>query len=94
MMMEREKLDPREVLKKLPAYFRADLGVNYNFMISKQKSKIGVSVYNLSNRRNLSYVQYSFKLDSNISGLPKNIVFGTESELLGRSLNLNFSIEF
>ncbi len=79
----------------LPDYFRLDIAAAYNFNISDSTlASFGVSVYNLTNRQNLKYLQYAYRFDTMIQGVPRNIVFGNESELLGRSLNLEFRLQF
>ncbi len=90
----REMLNQKEVLNMLPDYFRWDIGATYNFNIIKKRAQLGLSVFNILNRRNLKYVQYAFKLETQHMGSPKNIIIGTESELLGRSLNLDFTFMF
>lgn len=92
--MERELLEPGEVLRNLPSYFRTDIGLDYNFNIKKSEASIGFSVFNLTNRQNVKYIQYSYRLNAESSGLPKNLILGTESELLNRTLNLNFNLSF
>jgi len=87
--------DNKEVLRMLPDYFRLDIAAAYNFNISESiLASFGVSVYNLTNRQNLKYLQYAYRFDTMIQGVPRNIVFGNESELLGRSLNLEFRLQF
>lgn len=87
--------DHKNVLRMLPDYFRLDIAAAYNFNISDSTlASFGVSVYNLTNRQNLKYLQYAYRFDTMIQGVPRNIVFGNESELLGRSLNLEFRLQF
>lgn len=90
----RGNLDQKEVLKMLPDYFRMDLGMAYNFKMAGRGASFGLSVYNLTDRANVKYIQYAYRFSTVIQGIPRNIIFGNESELIGRSLNLEFRLVF
>jgi len=92
--LPREELDRKESLSRLPDYFRMDIAVIYSFELLGSMASAGVSVYNLTNRQNVSYLQYAYKLESPSGNQAKDLILGTESELLNRSLNIDFSIRF
>lgn len=92
--LSREMLDRKENLKRLPDYFRSDISATYNFNIMATRARLGVSVYNLSNRQNVKYLQYAYRVKTEFNGKTQDFILGTESELLNRSVNLNFSINF
>jgi len=94
MISGKDKLDPKKNQKQLPAYYRVDIGGNYAFNISKVEAKVGLSIFNLFNRQNVKYVQYSHSFGDNGPNGNGNIVIGTGAELLDRTLNLNFNISF
>ena len=91
---ERENIDPDEILSFLPDYSRLDFGVAYKFKLGNVDANIKASVYNVTNRENVKYLQF-------ISGLPiddnldnTNEVFGTETGLLDRTFNLQLGLKF
>ena len=90
----RGELDGREVLSRLPAYFRSDIAINRSFKLGAADAMIGVSVYNLTNRQNVKYLQYAYKVELQQGNNKQDIILGTESELLNRSLNINFNLRF
>ena len=92
--MPRNQLNNKAVIKQLPDYIRWDVSMAYEIDIASLKSSIGVSVFNILNRRNVNYLQYAYKFESQQPGATKNLILGTESELLGRSLNLELTVEF
>jgi hypothetical protein len=91
---DKGKLDPNKNQKQLPAYLRMDIGANYNFQISKIDARFGISIFNLANRQNVKYVQYSHKINTNGPNNNDSIVIGTGADLLDRTLNINFGISF
>ena len=91
IVQDRSQLDPSEHIKSLPAYFRIDLGLDYNFSISGIKSSFGISAFNILNRQNVKYVQYAYRLDGQNAG---STILGSEAELLDRTINVNFTLEF
>ncbi len=91
---DKDKLDPNKNQKQLPSYLRMDIGANYNFKISKVEARFGVSIFNLTNRQNVKYVQYSHKINNNNANNNDSIVIGTGADLLDRTLNINFGISF
>ncbi len=92
----RENIRPRDRITRLPAYMRWDLGVTYDFGIQGMDAKIGISAFNLLDRANVDYLQYIFSVPSNRDGQNNriNTIIGTETSLLDRTVNLNFSLRF
>ncbi len=93
---DRNNIRPKDRISRLPAYFRLDMGVDYSFKISSQEARIGLSVFNLTDRNNVNYLQYIFSVPSNRQGQEKtiNTIIGTETNLLPQTINLNFSYTF
>lgn len=78
--------------ERLPTYHRLDLSFIYKFNIAKAKSKIGLSVYNFYNRRNVRSRRY-FLNHSDYSFIQPSL--GTSDVFdLGFSPNIFFNISF
>ena len=95
--LNRDELRPQDRLSRLPAYIRGDLGVSYQVKLPSSTLDIGLSAFNVLNRKNVNYIQYLFSVPSNSNDSPdrnENILLGTESNLLGRTLNLSLSYSF
>ena len=92
---KRNGLDPDRWISRLPSYNRFDVGVNYKFNILGRQTKLGVSCFNLFDNQNVKYLQYVYSIptQSRNSG-PLNTIVGTETGLLSRTFNMNFSIDF
>ncbi|NND33128.1 MAG: TonB-dependent receptor, partial [Saprospiraceae bacterium] len=86
---------PRTAIRNLPSYQRIDLGIDYSFHFFSQKSTLGFSCFNITDHQNVKYLQYIFSIptDSRI-GAPLRTVVGSETTLLGRTLNFRFRLEF
>lgn len=93
-MINGKSILDRKNQKQMPAYFRLDIGGNYNFKISKIDANVGISIFNLTNRQNVKYVQYSHQINGNGSNSNDSVVIGTGADLIDRTLNLNFGISF
>lgn len=65
--------------ERLPSYQRLDFSASYDFKIKKSGAKLGLSVFNLLNRRNVWYREFE------IAG---NELIETDFELLGFTPNL------
>ncbi len=95
--LRRDELSSNDRISRLPDYWRSDLGVTYDFDLEGMDASIGLSAFNLFNRQNVNYVQYIFSIVSNSQNQPSrpvNSLLGTESNLLLRTVNLNFSLRF
>ena len=80
--------------ERLPNYHRLDLSATYNFNIAATKAKLGVSIFNVYNRKNIKYRRYSkitFDENGNILSDDKYVI--TDIRLLGitPSIFLNWS---
>jgi len=89
----RKDLKLNDQIKFIPPYFRIDLGIEYDRQVLGKKFKIGLSVVNLTNRLNLYNIQYirPVQIKGQNSGLSP---VGTQSSLLGRTLNLSLALKF
>lgn len=95
--LNRDELRPEDRIARLPDYARFDLGAQYQFKLGPTKANIGLSLYNLFNRRNVKYLQYIFAIPSstlNNQNRVVNTIIGTQSDLLPRTLNLSFSVKW
>ena len=87
------ELQPAQRFKRLPAYQRLDLSATFDFNVSKLNSSISIALFNTLNNQNVKYVQsVSTKIVQN--QIPINTVIGSDSNLLGRTLNLSWRIGF
>lgn len=98
-MQDRREGSITPFLGYLKDYHRADVGFSYRFPIFGATGKAGASVFNLFNYKNIKYRQYIYSLpangDSPGSGhLSDQLILGSELELLPRTFNLSFSVEF
>lgn len=81
--------------ERLPDYHRLDLSSTYNFNLGNTKAKIGLSIFNLYNRKNIKYRRFSkitFDENGNILNDDKYIV--TDVLLLGITPSLFFNWSF
>jgi len=62
--LNREDLTPTDFLSRLPDYHRFDIGTDYNFKIKSLDARIGLSVFNLFNVKNVKFTQYIFSIDT------------------------------
>ncbi len=93
---DRRDVDIGDFITYLKDYHRADLGLNYTFPFLGAKGEAGLSVFNLFNRSNIQYRQYIYSLPRE-EALPlqsRNVVLGTELELLPRTFNLSLAIKY
>ena len=89
----RSDRDQRSIFDRLDPYNRVDLGVNYRVSHGKLKFDIGASLFNIFNNENLKFQQ---TIESRFSDNERieNTFHTTETNLLARTLNLNFKITF
>lgn len=89
---DRKKVDPKKFRSKLPDYLRLDIGVDYSINLSKNKVTLGASIFNLLDRSNVKYIQQIDRTRQGSSA--ENIILGSTSNLLQRTLNLNATLSF
>jgi hypothetical protein len=76
-------------------YHRVDIGLHYQFPLLGTTANIEASVFNLFDRENVAYRQFTYSLAGQTEqGPARNIVLGNDLELLQRTFNLGLSIEF
>jgi len=82
----------------LESYQRVDIGATYRFTWNNTKGKIGFSIFNLLNRKNVKYRQYILSVSDPDpepgKQRPRNTVLGTELQMLDFTPNLSFSLQF
>ena len=92
------ELSPAQLFDRLPAYHRIDLGIRYPFTWKWVDCALGLSVYNVTNRRNVKYQQfvYSIPYQNRDNGMIRNLnqVIGNTTGMLDRTVNLSFSARF
>ena len=94
-----EPVNLQEVLKNetytsLDPYHRLDLGVSHGLEIAGRTASIGLSVFNLTNNKNVDYIQYLFAVPTRRNNVNRNVLTGTTTKLLDRTLNLTFKVEW
>ncbi|MCF6361561.1 MAG: TonB-dependent receptor [Cyclobacteriaceae bacterium] len=63
--------------ERLPNYHRLDLSSTYNFKLGNTKAKVGLSIFNVYNRKNIKYRRFSkinFDEDGNLLANDKYII--------------------
>lgn len=86
-------LDPKLRLRRVDPYHRIDISGTYNFKLGKFNSSVTASIFNLMNTKNVQYIQ-AVSTQVNANNNTQNFIIGNESELLNRTVNLGFSIDF
>lgn len=92
---DRNNIIISDYIKNLPAYHRLDLGVHYRFKLFETESRLGVSIFNVTNRTNIKYRQFVFQLppSSGSTGQnPINTILGSDVSQLDRTINLSFNL--
>lgn len=82
---------PEQRFKRLPAYERIDISATYDFKISNFTSSLSLSIFNVLNNQNVKYVQ-SVTTEIEQNQIPVNTVIGSDSNLLGRTVNLSLKV--
>ncbi len=90
---DRRMLTVEDRIRRLPAYQRIDLGVNYHIPLGRHKLSLGSSVFNLTNHQNVRYIQYIYSVPSNLTRNESALsrIIGTETNLLNRTFNLSLT---
>lgn len=93
---DRTLITPDERISYLEDYHRVDVGVNYNFILGGGKARLGASIFNLFDRKNVKQRQYIFSIaETRAENTPTfNTVVGTEIQLLDFTPNISFSYTF
>jgi outer membrane receptor for ferrienterochelin and colicin len=92
------QINPDQLFSRLPTYHRIDLGLSYPFSWKWAECSLGLSVFNVANRQNVKYQQfvYSIPYQRQEDGASQtlNQVIGNTTNLLNRTWNLSFSVQF
>jgi hypothetical protein len=91
---ENEENRQRRFINWLPSYQRLDMGVAYRFTIGASKAKIGASIFNVTNHDNVKYLQFIYSATAERNNMTINTILGSQTDLLDRTLNLSFGLEF
>ncbi len=91
---DRNKINPSRFKSQLPSYHRLDLSLNYNIKNLALPVTVGLGIFNVFDRQNIKYQQQILGGDPNANSPLKNVVLGTNSDLLGRTLNLSLGLKF
>lgn len=88
---ERINLDVDKYIKNLPSYHRIDIGAFFKFSLGGMESRIGASVFNLTNRVNVKYRQFVYQIPSQAGQQnPVNTILGSDVAQLERTYNVSF----
>ncbi len=93
----RDVVNPLDRLSYLEDYQRFDLGASINFKLGQSTNlSIEGSIFNIFNRKNVKYRQFIFQLPYQLKSAPtsKELVVGTELQMLGITPNLNVKLSF
>jgi outer membrane receptor protein involved in Fe transport len=93
----REIISPLDRLSYLDNYKRFDIGASVNFKLGHATNiAIEASIFNLFNRKNVNYRQFIFQLPYQFKSAPtsKELVVGTELQMLGITPNLSLKLSF
>jgi len=85
---DRNNINITEVTKYLDPYSRVDVGISYRMKLGKLNSKIGFSVFNLTNHVNVRYKQFIFRIPT--TNNTQNSILGSDVVQLDRTYNLSF----
>lgn len=96
---ELRRIDPETLFDRLPAYQRLDIGVSYAFDWQWAKCAVGLSFFNLTNNQNVKYQQFVYsipykKREDAAAPSSLNQVIGNTTNMLDRTLNLSFNVQF
>lgn len=93
---DRTMITPEERISFLEDYHRVDVGMNYNFTLRGGKARLGASIFNLFDRKNVKQRQYIFSIpETRAENTPSfNTVVGTELQLLDFTPNFSFTYSF
>ena len=87
----RDKINFENYIQYLPDYFRSDFSVIYNFKMLNYQSKFVISVFNLTNRINITNRQIINANRENTVNESTNL-FGSQTNLLSRTINFGIKI--
>ena len=93
--VDRNNLRVNDYIKNLPAYHRLDIGAYYRFRLAGADARIGISIFNVTNRTNVKYRQFVFQLPpaQGSSGQnPINTILGSDVSQLDRTINVSFNL--
>lgn len=80
---------------RLPDYHRLDLGISYRFNLGKIENRVGISVFNVYNRRNIKYRRFQIQNFDPESLRPIEArLLQTDIQLLGIVPNFFVNIKF
>ncbi len=92
--VDRNNLIVNDYIKNLPAYHRLDVGAYYRFKLAGADSRIGLAIFNITNRTNVKYRQFVFQLppaQSSPGQNPINTILGSDVSQLDRTINVSFN---
>ncbi len=88
----RENLD--DAIKTLPDYFRLDLSTQYNLRWRSTDIFLRASVYNLTNRENISALQQVFDIPILRNSPDERLILGAQQPFIQRLFNLSLGVTF
>lgn len=73
--------------QRLPSYFSLDAGINYDFKWNKVLFQTGVSVYNVTQHKNIESIRHVGRLPGMEN---RNVILTQQTQLPGRTFNVHF----
>ncbi|MCB9310901.1 MAG: TonB-dependent receptor plug domain-containing protein [Lewinellaceae bacterium] len=90
---DRTAINPNDYLNQLPSYQRLDVSLFKTFNFRSASAKLGVSIFNLTNRINVKYKQFVHEL--NVPNMPNAVaIFGNDVAQLSRTWNVSLLMQF
>jgi hypothetical protein len=93
----RDLMNPLDRLSYLEDYHRVDIGFAIPIHLNNDKSFVlEASIFNLFNRKNVSYRQFIFQLPASLKEIPsaKELIVGNELQMPGITPNVNLMFSF
>jgi hypothetical protein len=94
---DRKVISVNENTRQIPYYFRMDTDIHYKWKIQRTKFQAGFSILNVTDHKNVKYLQYVFNVPVRNPARPgqtETKVAGSEVNLLSRTLNVYLIAEF
>jgi len=93
---DRKELTAEDRISRLRDYARLDISAGYNFNLGNSKARVGASIFNVLNRKNVKYKQYvrSIPNEKDDNKRLVNQITGIEWLMLGITPNVSFSVDF
>ncbi len=92
--ISRANVSVEDAFRYLEPYARIDLSAQYDFNFSSKTIYLRASVYNITDRLNVRYIQQTFSASALDIVQNNSLVLGSEAALIGRLFNLSAGFSF